>query len=96
MGSIKTFVHPVCQGPEQKGLELTMIGSSHSLIKKYREAACLGNHGSKMGNVVVQINCMTRNEHCLCNHDKGALPATMVPLVRYLGNPLQTKEEVQG
>lgn len=63
----KTFVHPMYQVPEQKDLELTMIGRSSSLIKKCREAGCLGNQGgSKMSNVVVQINRSTRNEHRLC------------------------------
>ena len=60
------LVHPVYQGPEQKHSELTMIGPFNSLIKNCREAGCLGNQGaSKMSNVVVQINLLTRNEHCL-------------------------------
>ena len=55
-----------CARPEQKDLELTMFGTSSSLIRECREAGCVGKQGgSKMGNVVVETNHLTRNEHGL-------------------------------
>lgn len=66
MGSVKPWF---IQGArtEQKDLELTVFGASRCLIKECREAGCVDKQGgSTVGNVVVQTNPLTRNEHCLC------------------------------